>query len=147
MTSLVVEHIKNQLEDYRYWYNELKKLALKKYELDVARGVSAVRFDKIAVQGSSDPITKEINNLELIDKYYNNELDLLKAIEEMKKIQAILLGIENKKLVLPIFKIHCLKKSTYYKEANKMYYHEKTLQRQVNREIMHYVQKLIEGKE
>ena len=135
MTNLASEYVKNELENYRYRYNNLKKLALRKYEIDVIRGMHSPKIKEVCVQGSSDNLIKEYRRLDLIELNDENERQLAIAIKEMKSIQKILLNIEDKKLVLPIFKIHCLKESTYFKEANKLYIHEKTLQRQVNREL------------
>lgn len=135
MTNLVEEYLKNKLEDYRYWHYILKTTALKKYELDVIRGLHSVAPKEVCVQGTSDSLNKELRRLELIDAYDKNEQELKTAIVEMKAIQRILLNIKDKSLVLPIFNIHCLKSSTYSKEAKKLFIHEKTLQRKVNREL------------
>lgn len=142
MTNFASEYIKNKLENYRYWYAIVKNCASKKYELDVLRGMHSPAIKENCVQGSQDQLNKELHRLELIDIYDNNEEELMVAINELKTIQKILMSVDRE-LIAPIFKIHCIKTSTYEKEAKKIYMHQMTLKRKVNRELTKYLENSI----
>jgi len=135
MNEFALEHMKNILEEYRYYCSIIKKCAINIYEIDIKRGVHAVRYDKEATQGSSDPISKNIAILELIDKRDELEKKMNSAIDQVKSIAKILHMCQDKQIMRAIYLIHCKKESTYDDESKKIYLHEKTLQRKVNREL------------
>lgn len=143
MTNYVSEHIKHKLEDYRYYKSEVKLCSMKMEEIDTTRGVHAIRYDKEATQGSSDPITMELTKLELTEQYFYWQKRYDEAKPHLDEINKILSNVDSD-LSDAIYNIHCLKISTYEREARKRYMHDKTLQRKVNRELVKYMQNVLQ---
>lgn len=134
--NLELNHFKNELSDYYYLKSKIAKIEDAILELDVKRGISAVRYDKEATQGSQDKLMVELNKLNDIDKYDKLQSDLMYYQERLDRITAFLKFSEVGDSIL---KIHCLGTSTYEKESRKLFMVNKTLKRRVNKDIMDYL--------
>jgi len=135
MNDYTIEYLKNKLENYRYILNQSQNIENQMLEIETRRLPHAPTFDRVAVQGSSDPLNKELNKIEMTEKLFSlyKEKELLdKQMNEIKEIIECL----DSDIQSAVFKIHCLKCSTYEKESRRLFMSEITLKRFVNRELL-----------
>lgn len=145
ITSLEIERFKNgYLKDYRRLKYKLQNYNEQQQDIDskieIMYGVKAIRYDRVVVQGGPDPKTKERARLELIDKSKIIE-EKKQKIEQKLKIIEEFCEFSDKKIAQAAFNIYCQQKDmegnrfTFYKEGEKLYMSEKTLQRKVDKQI------------
>lgn len=140
--NLDVNHFKNELSDYYYLKSKITKIEDMILELEVKRGVRAIRYDKEATQGSIDPLTAALNKLDDTERADYLEKELLKYQSKLEYITNFLRASE---LGDSIMRIHCTGQSTYEKESQVLYMGVRTLKRRVNSEILKYLMGKLNG--
>lgn len=137
MNKLNIEHNKQILSSYKYLKAAIKECEVQMLEIDTERGIKAIRYDKESVQGSQDPLIKELRKLELIDEFDKLEDRYKILLNDMKKVNDILSCVDDL-YRNSVFYIHCQKLSTYEKEGRRLYMSALTLKRKVNKELDKY---------
>ena len=138
MANLDVNHFKNELSDYYYLKSKIAKIEDLILELDVKRGVRAVRYDKEVVQGATDQLILEqrkLDDIEYAERLENEHQRYLNKLEHITNF------LKQSSIGDSIMRIHCTGESTYEKESKRLFMGEKTLKRKVNREIIEFLQK------
>ncbi|MBQ3418532.1 MAG: hypothetical protein IJH31_00165 [Erysipelotrichaceae bacterium] len=128
-----VNFYKRHLKNYKYYQERLKECDDKLEVLYYNRnGVKALRYDLPVANGSQDDYSKFIKEDDLREKifYWEQEKDKITGI--LKEMEDDLLKMKTGEIIK---KVYCLGKSTFYKEAKKLYVDAKTLKRRIDKDI------------
>lgn len=147
-TQQDIDWFRHLLEDYDRLVRDRTKCEDELDELqariDSMFGVKAIRYDRVVVQGSSDPNAKERKRLEIIDKqiiWEEKWIRIDKKLDIIKRFRAF----SDKKIAEAVFRIYCLKKDpdgeryTFEREAKKLYMHERTLHHRADAQIRKFL--------
>lgn len=133
ISSIELDHYKDFLKSYRYCKQKITECEDKLLELRVEHEhLHSIRYDKVAVQGSSDSLMSALHEHDLRELISYWEDELLKNQQNIEEIEHDLRTIDIK-MALSIKKIFCLKCSTLGIEGYHIGYSRDQMKRNINR--------------